>query len=165
MTVEQSVEYLLSHSKLFEREVIRDTDRRGRDFCEMIIKNESQPSFPITVSVTEDGCSLSVGQLEEVTGSDRMTPDEALAAIGDILEDRILFVLAYRDEDDVGFGSPFFTRIFALTGGDDDMSREYDRFIEKISKPTSRFLRPFTALKGRFLIFNFSGSVNKTVIR
>ena len=165
MTVEQSVEYLLSHSKLFEREVIRDTDRRGRDFCEMIIKNESQPSFPITVSVTEDGCSLSVGQLEEVTGSDRMTPDEALAAIGDILEDRILFVLAYRDEDDVGFGSPFFTRIFALTGGDDDMSREYDRFMEKISKPASRFLRPFTTLKGRFLIFNFSGSVNKTVIR
>ena len=43
MTVEQSVEYLLSHNKLFDRGVIYDTDRHGRDFCEMIIKNENQP--------------------------------------------------------------------------------------------------------------------------
>ena len=42
MTAEQSVEYLLSHSRLFERSVIRDRDRHGRDFCEMIIKNVNE---------------------------------------------------------------------------------------------------------------------------
>ena len=106
MTSEQSVEYLLSHSRLFERQVIRDTDRRGRDFCEMIIKNDNQPSFPITVTVTDDGCCVSVGQFEDVTGSDRMTPDEVLSAINDITNDKIIFVLAYKDEDDIGFGAP-----------------------------------------------------------
>lgn len=165
MTAEQSVEYLLSHSRLFDRQVIRDTDRRGRDFCEMIIKNEKQPSLPITVTVTDDGCSVSVGQFEDVAGSDRMTPEEVLAAIDDIMADKIIFVLAYKDEDDIGFGAPYFSRVFALTGGHDDMSAEYEQFLAKISTPIKKILRPVTALKGRFVIFNYSGSVNKTVVR
>ena len=165
MTSEQSVEYLLSHSRLFERQVIRDTDRRGRDFCEMIIKNEKQPSFPITVTVTDDGCTVSVGQFDDGTGSDRMTPDEVLSAINDITNDKIIFVLAYKDEDDIGFGAPYFSRVFALTGGDDDMSADYERFLAKISTPIKKVLRPITALKGRFLIFNYTGSVNKTLVR
>ncbi len=165
MTVQQTAEYLLSCDRRFERDVIHDTDRRGRDFCEMIIKNEKQPNFPITVSVTEEGCSLSVGQFEDVASSDRMTPDEVLSAIEDIIADRIIFVLAYKDEDDVGFGAPYFSRVFALTGGVDDMSEEYDRFISQISTPIKKLLRPITALKGRFFIFNFSGSVNRTITR
>lgn len=165
MTVEQTVEYLLSHDRRFDRSVIRDTDRRGRDFCEMIIKNENQPSLPITVSVTEDGCSLSVGQFEDVASSDRMTADEVLSAIEDIVADRIIFVLAYKADDDLGFGAPYFSRVFALTEGDDDMSEEYDRFIAKITTPVKKLFRPLTALKGRFLIFNFSGSVKKTITR
>ncbi len=165
MTAEQSVEYLLSHSRLFDKNVIHDTDRRGRDFCEMIIKNERQPSLPITVTVTDDGCCVSVGQFEDVASSTHMTPDEVLAAIDDIINDKIIFVLAYKDEDDVGFGAPYFSRVFALTGADDDMSADYEQFLKKISTPIKKFLRPVTALKGRFLIFNYSGSVNKTVER
>ena len=165
MTAEQSVEYLLAHSRLFERGVIRDTDRRGRDFCEMIIKNDKQPSFPITVTVTDDGCSVSVGQFEDVAGSDRMTPDEVLSAINDIIDDKIIFVLAYKDDDDIGFGAPYFSRVFALTGGEDDMSADYKQFLAKISTPIKKLLRPITALKGRFLIFNYSGSINKTLQR
>lgn len=165
MTVEQMTEYLLSHNKLFDRAVIRDSDRRGRDFCEMIIKNENLPNFPITVSVTCDGCSISVGQIENITGIDRMTPDQALSAIDDVLKDNIIFVLAYKDEDDIGFGAPYLSRVFALTGGEDDMSREYLLFKKRLEPPIKKLLRPFVKLKGRFNIFNFSGSVNETIIR
>lgn len=165
MTVAQTVEYLLSHDRRFDRNVINDTDRRGRDFCEMIIKNEDQPSLPITVSVTEDGCSVSVGQFENVTHSDRMTADEVICAIDDIMDDKIIFVLAYKDNDGVGFGTPYFSRVFALTGSEDDMTGEYDRFLCKISTPIKKGFRPVTALKGSFFIFNFSGSVKKTVTR
>ena len=165
MTVEQMTEYLLSHNKLFDRAVIRDTDRRGRDFCEMIIKNENLPNFPITVSVTCDGCSISVGQIEHITGSDRRTPDQALSAIEDVLRDNIIFVLAYNDEDDIGFGAPYLSRVFALTGGEDDMSREYLLFKKRLEPPIKKLFRPFVKLKGRFNIFNFSGSVNETIIR
>lgn len=165
MTAEQTSEYLLSHSRRFERDVIYDTDKRGDSFCELIIKNNSLPSYPITVTVTEVGCSLSVGNFADVTGSKKMTPDQALLAIEDIIADKIIFVLGYREDDDIGFGSPFFSRIFALTGGDDDMSRDYEDFIKTISTPINKKLRFLYSLKGRFLIFNFSGSIYKNIIR
>lgn len=165
MTVEQTAEYLRSRNKLFDKGVISDTDRRGRDFCEMIIKNPAQENLPITVSITEDGSSISVGQFSNVTGSNRMSPDEILSAIDDVMSDKIIFVLAYKDDDGLGFGAPYFSRIFALTGGRDDMSEEYDAFLEEISRPIKKLFRPFVSLKGRFFIFNFSGSVKKTVIR
>jgi len=165
MTVEQVSEYLLSHSRRFERDVIYDTDKHGDSFCELIIKNPSLPSFPITVTVTEEGCSLSVGNFSDVTGNKKMTPDQTLLAIEDIIADKIIFVLGYRDDDDIGFGSPFFSRIFALTGKDDDMTDDYDDFIKTVSTPINKRLRFLYSLKGRFLIFNFSGSVRKTILR
>ena len=165
MTVEQTVEYLQSCNRLFDRGVIYDTDRHGRSFCEMKIKNSSEENLPLTLTVTEDGCSISVGQFSNVTGSSKMTPDEALSAIEDIISDKIIFVLGYKDDDDIGFGAPFFSRVFALTGGNDDMSEEYDGFIEEISRPIKKMLRPFVNLKGRFFIYNFTGTVKKTITR
>ena len=165
MTPEQTSEYLLSNCSRFERDIIRDTDKYGDTFCELIIKNESLPSYPLTVTVTEIGCSISVGNLSNVTGSKRMTTDQTLSAINDILSDKIIFALGYRDDDDIGFGSPFLTRVFALTGGDDDMQEDYEDFLCEISKPINKKLRFLYSLKGRFQIFNFSGSVNKTITR
>lgn len=165
MTVAQNVEYLLSHNKKFDSNVLYDKDKHGSDFCEMIIPNASQPSFPITVTVSEEGCALSVGQFENVTGSSRMTCDQTLSAIDDIMADKIVFVLAYRDDGDIGFGAPYFSRVFALTGSNDDMSDDYNSFIEKISKPINKHLRFLTTLKGRFFIFNFSGSLRKNITR
>ena len=165
MTAEQTSEYLLSHSRRFERDVIHDVDRHGDSFCELIIKNDSNPSYPITVTVTDDGCSLSVGNFSNVTGNKKMSPDQTLGAIEDIIEDKIIFVLGYHGDDDIGFGSPFFSRIFALTGADDDMEDDYNEFIQTISSPINKKLRFFYSLKGRFLIFNYSGSLNKTIIR
>ena len=165
MTAEQISEYLLSHSRRFERDVIYDTDKRGDSFCELIIKNGFLPSYPITVTVTESGCSLSVGNFSDVTSNKKMTPDQTLLAIEDIVADKIIFVLGYREDDDIGFGSPFFSRIFAITGGDDDMSLDFEDFIKTISTPINKKLRFLHSLKGRFLIFTFSGSISKTIIR
>ena len=165
MTLEQTVEYLKRQCRRFDEKVIYDTDRRGEEFCELLIRNESQPMLPLTLSVTDDGCSISVGQMEDITDNDSMTPDQALAAIDDIINDRIIFVLAYKDKDDIGFGSPYFSRIFAITGRDDDMTDEYNEFIEKISRPLTPFARKFTPLKGRFVICNFSGAISQTITR
>jgi hypothetical protein len=45
------------------------------------------------------------------------------------------------------------------------MSAELEAFIKKISTPVQGLKRKLTKLKGRFVITNFSGSENKTVIR
>ena len=165
MTAEQIAEYLLSKSRRFERNVIYDRDKYGSCFCELIIQNTSFPSFPITVTATDDGCCVSVGQFDNVAQSRKMTPDQALSVIEDISQDKIIFVLGYREEDDIGFGAPFFSRVFALTGGDDDMRADYEAFLQRISRPLNKNLRFFTTLKGRFFIFNFSGSLQKNIIR
>lgn len=165
MTAKQTAEYFLSYSHRFERDVIYDTDRHGDEFCELIIKNASNPSYPLTVTVTDEGCSISVGNLSDVTGSKKMNPNQTLCAIEDIIADKIVFVLGYREDDNTGCAPPFFSRVFALTGADDDMSEEYDAFVKTISAPINKKLRFLYSLKGRFLIFNYSGSLNKTIIR
>ncbi|MBQ4090780.1 MAG: hypothetical protein IJC64_00530 [Clostridia bacterium] len=165
MKIEEKIAYIQRKFPAFDRQVIYDTDNRGNDFCEMIMPNQKQPNVPLTVSVSERGCSISVGQIENVTGSDAMTPEQASAAISDILADKIIFVLAYRDGDDTGFGAPFYSRIFALTGKGDDMQEDYRKFIEKINKPLTKISRLFTVLKGRFIIFNFSGSLKREITR
>ncbi len=160
MTIEQRVEFLLSHDRRFERDVIYDTDSHGEEFCEMIIKNTAVSSFPITVTVSSKGCMVAVGQFENVTGSKSMTPEQTLDAVNDITDDKIIFVLGYDKDGDIGFGAPTLRRVFAITGRDDDMSAEYNEFIERISKPIKkfRFLHP---LKGKFFVFNYSGSLRK----
>ncbi len=165
MNINESIEYLQKQFPSFDRKVFRDIDRHGSEFCEMVMPNKALPSMPLTIHISDDGCSISVGQIENVTGSNKMIPKSAACAISDIISDKIVFVLGYKDEDDIGFGKPFMTEIYALTGADDDMSEEYERFIHKISTPLTKFSRVFSSLKGRFLIMNFSGSLNKTITR
>lgn len=165
MTIEEKIAYLRRAYPAFGLKEIWDVDNRGNDFCEMIYPNEKQPNLPIALTVSDDGCLVSVGQLDNVTGDKPITAEQAVEAINDIISDRVLFALCYADDDDIGSGAPFFTRIFALTDGKDDMRSEFEKFIKKISTPVKGFKRKLTRLKGRFVITNFSGSENRTIIR
>ena len=165
MTLDEKILYLQKAHAPFGKKVIRDVDARGNDFCELIYPNEKNPRFPITLSVSDDGCIISVGQIPNVTGKAPITVEQASDAIDDIISDKIIFVLGYHGEDDVGEGKPYLTEIFALTGNDDDMQEDYDRFIEKISTPIKGLKRKLTRLKGRFIITNFSGSIDQTIER
>jgi hypothetical protein len=165
MTVQETTLFLQNSFSQLDSRVIDDVDRHGNEFCELILASKAGSLPPIAVQITENGCSVSVAQFENVTGSQNMSAEQTRGAIEDILADKIIFVLAYRDEDDVGFGKPFFQRVFAITGDADDMSEEYEDFLHTIQKPLSSFARHFTSLKGRFVIFNFSGSINQTIKR
>ena len=165
MNIEDIIEFLRKRHPTFGRRVLYDVDHKGNEFCEMIYPNEKNPMMPIAVSVNEDGCLISVGQISYVTGQRPITVEQAASAIDDIVNDRIIFVLGYADDKDVGSGAPFLTELFAITGGDDDMSADLEAFISKISTPVTGWKRRFTSLKGRFIITSFSGAQNKTIIR
>ena len=165
MTLEEKISCLQKAHTPFGKRVIYDTDEKGNDFCELVYPNEKNPRFPITVSVSDNGCLVSVGQISNVTGRSPIEIDQAIEAIEDIVNDKIILVLGYHGEDDIGDGKPYLTEIFALTGGEDDMSDEYNEFIEKISTPIKGLARKLTRLKGRFIITNFSGSIDKTIER
>ena len=165
MNIEEKIEFLRKRHPAFGRRVLYDVDHKGNEFCEMIYPNEKNPMMPIAVSVNEDGCLISVGQISHVTGQRPITVEQAASAIDDIVNDRIIFVLGYADDKDVGSGAPFLTEFFAITGGEDDMSADLEAFISKISTPVTGWKRRFTSLKGRFIITSFSGAKEKIIIR
>ena len=165
MNIEEKVEFLRKRHPAFGRRVLYDVDNKGNEFCEIIYPNEKNPMMPIAVSVSEEGCLVSVGQISNVTGHRPITVEQAASAIDDIVNDRIIFVLGYADGVDVGSGAPFLTELFAVTGGEDDMSADLEAFIAKISKPISGWKRRFASLKGRFVITSFSGAEDKVITR
>ena len=165
MNIEEKIEFLRRRHPAFGRKVLYDVDNRGHEFCEMIYPNEQNPSMPITVSVDEKGCLISVGQISNVTGDHRISPEQAASAIDDIVNDKIIFVLGYADGIDIGSGAPFMTEIFAVTGEEDDMSEALEDFIAKISVPIKGLKRKLTRLKGRFVITDFSGSRHQEILR
>lgn len=165
MNIEEKIEFLRKKHPAFGRKVLYDVDRKGNEFCEMIYPNEKNPSMPVTVCISEDGCLISVGQISNITGSHPITVEQTASAISDVINDRIVFVLGYNDDDDIGSGSPFLTDIYPVTDDIDDQSAELEAFIKKISTPVKGFKRKFTRLKGRFVIFNFSGSISHTITR
>ena len=165
MNIEEKIEFLRKKHTGFDKRVMWDVDNKGNEFAEIIYPNKSNPMMPIAVSVSEEGCLISVGQIPDVVGSFPILPEEAVSAINDIISDKIIFVLGYSAEDDTGIGAPFFTRIFPITDDVDDMSEDLEIFIKKIESPLPKWKRSFTTLKGRFVITNFSGSEKREIIR
>ena len=165
MKIEEMIGILRRRFPAFGQKVIYDTDRKGNEFCEIIYPNEKNPSMPITVSISEDGCLISVGQISHVTGDSPISVEQAVSAMEDIIADRIVFVLGYNDGDDIGLGAPFMTELYAITDDVDDMSEELEKFIEKVKKPLKGIWRKLSSLKGRFVITDFSGSRFEEIIR
>jgi hypothetical protein len=165
MNIQEKIAFLRRRYPAFGQREIWDVDNRGEEFCEMIYPNEKNPTMPITVSVNENGCRISVGQFSHVTGNRPITVEQAAAAIDDIVNDRIVFALGYKDGECMGFGKPFITELFPLTGGEDDKKGELDAFIATLSTPVTGFRRKLTKLKGSFILTDFSGGFNKTIDR
>ena len=165
MNIEEKIEFLRKRHPAFGRKVLYDVDNRGHEFCEMIYPNENNPMMPITISVDEKGCLISVGQISNVTGDRPISVEQAASAIDDIVNDKIIFVLGYADGIDIGSGAPFMTEIFAVTGEEDDMSEELEDLITKISTPVKGLRRKLTRLKGRFIITDFSGKGRREIVR
>ena len=165
MTLEEKVRYITSKHPDFAKRTIRDEDAHGNVFYDMILENEKNPSMPLTLSVSEDGCILSVGIIGNVTGGKPISHEIALSAIDDIISGKVFFVMGYSGKDTYGVDKPHMTQIFALTGREDDMAEEYESFKEKLSKPLTRLGRVFTKLKGKFIITDYSGDVRFEITR
>ena len=165
MTLEEKVRYITSKHPDFAKRTIRDEDVRGNVFYDMIMENEKNPSMPITLSINDDGCTLSVGIIGNVTGGKSISHEVALSAIDDIISGKVLFVMGYSGKDTYGVDTPHMTQIFALTGREDDMTKEYESFREKLSKPLSKFGRLFTKIKGKFIITDYYGNTKLEITR
>ena len=165
MTVEEKVRYITARFPDFAKRTIRDENARGEEFFDMVLENSGNPSLPLTVSVNDGGCCVSVGPIANITGKRPISVDATISAIEDVISDKIIFVMGYKGKDTYGVETPFVTQIFAITGREDDMTEEYEMFKENISRPLSKFARIFTFLKGKFIITNYSGNLSLEISR
>ena len=165
MTVDESVQLIEKKFSQFEQSVNRDVDNKGKDFCEVCLQNRKNPMFPVTVTVKESGCLVSVGRVQNVTGTSCFPVENIIPAIEDIILGRVVFVFGYENQEKLEDDKPFFTKIFALTGKDDDMTEEYRKLIEKLNIPVGGIKRRLTKLKGIFRVYNFTYSVDETIRR
>lgn len=165
MTIDESMLYIQKKYPKLECRISRDVNAKEEEFCEMVFSNEANPGFPITVTVFDDGCTLSVGRIENIIGDARTNAENIVLAMEDVISDRIIFVVGFADRDKFEDNKSNYSRVFAVTGREDDMSREYERFIGTLNKPLSKAARLFAQLKGIFVICNYSGKINMTVSR
>ena len=149
----------------FGKKIIYDMTARGEDFCEIVYANPDLPSFPLTVTIYEDGALLSFGNAEDITGGVRLSLDETVQAVDDVISDKMIFSLRYenaqRREDEKLSG----VDIFLVSGEAGDMSAEYEKYISTLKKKLGWFARLFTSRKGVFRILSFTGKTDLEISR
>ena len=165
MTIEETIGFFRRKFSKIPQRVAYDADERGEDFCEIFFPNEINKNLPISVLINDGGCFLSVGRLQNVMGDSPVAPEVCESAIRDVVEDRIVFVFGYKNEDDFNESKVFFSRFFALTGREDDMSAEYEKFLLTLEKKPSWFEKKFSKKVGIFEISTYSQAEAKIIKR
>lgn len=166
MTIEDSIAYLRRQFPAISKKVTYDVDKKGRDFCELVLPNENNENMPVTITVNADGCRISAGRMMHISGEREMSTEEAVYAVNDIINDRIVFVFKYKNEEDFSDRHACDSRFFALTGRDDDMSEEFDGFVKSLEKPTkNKIQRFFSQNIGIFEFSSFGGKFDRIIRR
>ena len=166
MTIEDSIAYLRRQFPAISKKVTYDVDKKGRDFCELVLPNENNENMPVTITVNVDGCRISAGRMMHISGEREMLTEEAVYAVNDIINDRIVFVFKYKNEEDFSDRRACDSRFFALTGRDDDMSEEFDGFVKFLEKPTkNKIQRFFSQNIGIFEFSSFGGKFDRIIRR
>ena len=143
MTIEDSIAYLRRSFPKISKKVTYDVDKKGRDFCELVLPNENNENMPITITVNADGCRISAGRMMHISGERDINVEDAVCAIDDIINDKIVFVFKYKNEDDFSDRRACDSRFFALTDREDDMSAEFDGFVKSLEKTTKNKIQRF----------------------
>ena len=164
MTIEDSIAYLRRSFPKISKKVTYDVDKKGRDFCELVLPNENNENMPVTITVNADGCRISAGRMMHISGEREINVEDAVCAIDDIINDKIVFVFKYKNEDDFSDRRACDSRFFALTDREDDMSAEFDSLIKKIQAPLkNKFQKIFSQNVGVFEIVSFGGKFDRVV--
>ena len=120
--------------------VIKDVNDKGVSVMEFILPNPTEPRFSVSVQVQEakgyvDKCSLWFGQAE-ISG--HMNADQIAGAIEEIVSNRIVAILRYKNQDAYDNHRPSGKQwLYQLTDDQDDDSESLLIMKDKLqSKPT-----------------------------
>lgn len=166
MTIEDTINQLRRAYPEISKKVIYDVDKKGNDFCELVLPNEKNENMPITITVNANGCLISAGRMLNVSGNSEMSAENAISAINDIVNDKIVFVYKYKNKEDFADRRVLDSSFFVLTGREDDMQDEFDAFLKTIETSVkNKFEKLFSKNIGIFEILSFNGKYDRVLER
>lgn len=166
MTIEDTINCLRHAYPDISKKVIYDIDKKGNDFCELVLPNQNNENMPITITVNSNGCIISVGRMLNLSGDNEMTVQNAISAIDDIMNDKIVIVYKYKNKEDFDDRHVLDSSFFVLTGREDDTSDEFDAFVKTIQTPVKNiFQKWFSQNIGIFEILSFNGKYDRVIER
>ena len=166
MTIEDTISCLRRAYPEISKKVTYDVDKKGNDFCELVLPNEKNPTMPVTITVNLNGCFVSAGRIHNLSGNKEMSVENAISAINDILTDQIVFVYKYKNKEDYFDRRACDFNFFVLTGREDDTRDEFNSLVSAIKAPVkSKLEKIFSKNIGIFEISSFNGKYDEMVER
>ena len=138
---------------------VTDVTERGEEVLEFILPHPEEGRFSVSLQAfpyreAVSHCSLRFGQAEVAS---RLDPDEALSAIEEIIGDRIVAIVRYKNR------AAYENHRIAASGPAEwlyqlpDDGEELERMTEKLKKPATFFEKVSGAYTGVFEIYRWSG--------
>jgi len=120
--------------------IIKDVDDKGKAIVEFILPNPTEPRFSISLQINEtrgfvETCSLWFGQAE-ISGY--IQADMVAGAIQEIIEDHVVAILRYKNQDAYDDHRPSGKQwLYQLTDDEDDESAMLEAMRQRLlSSPT-----------------------------
>lgn len=140
--------------------VVSDTTDKGEAVLEFLLPHPEDGRFSVSLTAsTRKGyvstCALRFGQAEIAS---LLKPEEAISAIEEILSDRIVAIVRYKNRDAYDnrrkASTPPFEWVYQLP----DDERELTVLLEKLHKPVSFLAKVSGKHVGVFEMYRWSGS-------
>lgn len=163
MTIEDTLALIRKQYPNTSKKETYDVDKDGNDFCEVIIPDVKRNKLPITVTINKEGCFLSVGRMHNISGKYEISVENLFSAIDDVINDRIVFVYKYKNEENKEDGHVSECDFFPLTGRKDDMLEEFEKFKSKLLKEKSKKNKIFSKYKGIYEISSYTGKYDEVI--
>lgn len=163
-TVEEYAAYLTrTYAPRFPRDnrprTVTDVTEKGEEVLEFILPHPDEGRFSVSLQAypyrdTVAYCSLRFGQAEVAS---RLDPEEALAAIEEVIGDRIVAIVRYKNRE------AYENHRIAANGPAEwmyqlpDDGEELEALLEKLKKPATFLEKVSGRLVGVFEVYRWSG--------
>ena len=139
--------------------VIKDVTDKGVEVMEFILPHPQNPRFSVSLQASEtrgfvETCALWFGQAE-ISG--RMDVDMVVSAIEEIVSDRVVAVLRYKNQDAFDNHRPSGKQwLYQLSDDEDDDTPRLEAMKQRLQSPPTFGEKISGQLLGVFEIFSWS---------
>ncbi len=151
----------------YNKKAIYDTDKKGNEFCELIISNPHNDSLPLILTISNERWSIRLGITDICSGKcqeDGAHIDEIYENALNIIEDKVIIMQGYASEDDLDNEKLSHSTVFDLSLGE-TVLRAYNKTLSTLQAPLNPLTRIFAFYRGIFLFRTFTGKDDKTITR